>query len=136
MKKLILISFIAVLGFGLNSCSKYEEGPSLSLRTKKARLVNEWVVQSYTVGGVDQTSMLPTDYSLNIKDDDTYELTSNGQKEIGTWEFFESKEKLKLTPEGTVGTSNIYIILMLKNDDLKYKADIVGSETIYTYVSK
>ncbi|MBN2745245.1 MAG: hypothetical protein JXR34_00825 [Bacteroidales bacterium] len=136
MKKLILLSLIAVLGFGLNSCSKYEEGPSLSLRTKKARLVNEWVIQSYTVGGQDYTSTLPEDYTLNIKDDETFELTSNGQKELGTWEFFEDKEKLKLTSNGTVGTSMIFTILMLKNDDLKLKSDIVGSETIYTYISK
>lgn len=42
---------IATLLFTFTSCSKYEEGPGFSLRTKKQRVVAEWKATSFTING-------------------------------------------------------------------------------------
>ena len=38
---------LLVLAFVMGSCSKYEEGPILSLRTKKARLAGVWEIEKF-----------------------------------------------------------------------------------------
>ena len=42
--KLTTLLLALTLVFGSTSC-KYEDGPSLSLRTKKARLAGEWIIE-------------------------------------------------------------------------------------------
>ncbi|PKP17229.1 MAG: hypothetical protein CVU05_15925 [Bacteroidetes bacterium HGW-Bacteroidetes-21] len=54
MKNLILVSFLGI-ALMFSSCGKYEEGPSLSLLSKKARVAGEWVYESMTVNGTDVT---------------------------------------------------------------------------------
>lgn len=44
------------------SCKKYEEGPSFSLKTVKARLSGEWQIEKYTVNGIDSTELIWNDY--------------------------------------------------------------------------
>jgi hypothetical protein len=48
--KLVIVLGLLVIGFG---CKKYEDGPGLSLRTKKARATAEWIVKTWTSNGVD-----------------------------------------------------------------------------------
>ena len=48
--KLVIGFALLVIGFG---CKKYEDGPGLSLRTKKARATAEWIVKTFTSNGVD-----------------------------------------------------------------------------------
>jgi hypothetical protein len=72
MKKLFgILAAVAIVGsVVMTSCSKYEEGPSLSLRSKKARLAGEWSVSNVTLNGTDVTSLfLPsgTTYSMTIE---------------------------------------------------------------------
>lgn len=42
---------IALVLLTLSSCSKYEEGPGISLRTKKQRVVAEWKATDFTING-------------------------------------------------------------------------------------
>lgn len=44
---LLMFSVIVSLMFILPSCGKYEEGPGISLRTKKQRLVGKWIADKY-----------------------------------------------------------------------------------------
>lgn len=39
----------------LLSCSKYEEGPKISLRSKKARLNGTWVLEKKTINGIENS---------------------------------------------------------------------------------
>ncbi len=43
---------IATLVFTFTSCSKYEEGPGLSLRSKTSRVAGDWKVTSFTEDGI------------------------------------------------------------------------------------
>ena len=96
-RTVVIASFLLVL---FASCDKYPNGPSFSLRTKKARLCNEWVLTSYQVNGNEFIENQP-DVKMAIDKDETYSISrttsSLGQiqtdYEHGTW---------TLDSEGTV----------------------------------
>jgi hypothetical protein len=48
-----LLLFAVSLVTGFTACRKYEEGPNVSLRTKKARITNNWRYESAQVNGVE-----------------------------------------------------------------------------------
>ena len=52
-QKRFLMALIAVAVINTWGCKKYEEGPLISLRTKKARLSGDWDVKSLTKNGED-----------------------------------------------------------------------------------
>ena len=85
--------FVAVLS--LSGCSKYDEGPAISLRSKKARVANIWIVESARdiVDDVDITADFTGD-SFEWKKDGDY--LENGTKE-GTWDFDSKKEFIVIT---------------------------------------
>ena len=57
MNKIASILFFAfVIVVGISSCRKYEEGPNISLRTKKARITNNWRYESAEVNGMEVSS--------------------------------------------------------------------------------
>lgn len=50
---LVVVMLMSTLTF--ESCSKYEEGPNMSLRSKKARLANTWKIDKTFKNGVEET---------------------------------------------------------------------------------
>ncbi len=84
-KSLVILIFLSVLS--LNSCKKYEDGPSISLITKKARLCKEWKLESSTFppGGL----LIGYNPAHTFEKDGTYNEGNNG-----TWKFNENKEKI------------------------------------------
>ena len=58
MSKLIVILTILLVGV---SCTKFEEGPGFSIRTKKSRLIGEWELVEYMVDGADSLYALGYD---------------------------------------------------------------------------
>ena len=125
MKNIALLSLFVVLF--LTSCNKYSEGPNFSLLTRKARITNDWILESYTKDG---TELYDGSYELNlsIESDGTYsksQITSSlGQLQSetthGTWEFENSQSEIVLLENGfAIGES--YEIIMLKNKNLKLR---------------
>ena len=117
MKKLSILfaAFAVVL---LASCGKYEDGPGLSLRSKKARAVGEWTVESAVQAGVDITNdiTLGGTVNLTLDKDGTYTYNYNynvfGQpingSFTGTWDFSDDKTTLDVTDgSGSVTSSKI-----------------------------
>lgn len=106
MKK---ISFILFAAFSMalvtfSSCGKYEEGPGLSLSSKKSRVVNTWVIEKVIMNGQDETALFLLflgDHSFEYKRDDTYEFLASGERETGTWSFDSDKDHLELMETGT-----------------------------------
>lgn len=125
MKYLALLSLLAT--FALSSCNKYSEGPNFSLLTRKARITNDWVLESYTKDGTD---LYDATYEMNlsIEKDGTYSksiITPNlGQLQSttshGTWEFTESQASISLLEDGML-LGESYEIIMLKNNELKLR---------------
>jgi hypothetical protein len=108
---------ITVLNF--QSCSKYEDGPSFSLRTKKARLAGDWEVvrigsETYPQGGysLEMTFDKDGDFEFNY----SYGAYSYGYQ--GDWEFSSDKEDLEVTIDNEV---NEWEILRLTNKELWFE---------------
>ncbi|HBS85417.1 MAG: hypothetical protein A2W91_16545 [Bacteroidetes bacterium GWF2_38_335] len=56
MKKILNISIIAAaITLILSSCGKYEDGPGMSLRSKKGRVAGEWVIEKSYTNGVEDS---------------------------------------------------------------------------------
>lgn len=117
MLKFVSYSILPILIISLFSCSKYDEGPGLSFRSKKRRVANEWVVETYLENGIQTT----TDYQ---GDELTWEFEKGGEFDItlknddeisGTWEFNEKKDNII-----TYGEENtvVYNIIKLKEKEM------------------
>ena len=65
--KLFLFASLLVMTI-VSSCSRYEEGPGLSLRSKDARLEGEWTIEEFA------GQATSGDLTLSINDDGTYTL--------------------------------------------------------------
>ncbi len=129
MKNIIVI--IAALAIVLTGCKKYEEGPSLSLRTKKARLVGEYSIAKYTYNGADQTDFLKAlfgdAYQLHFEKDGTYHIHGNFPDD-GTWKFNDDKTNILLTSSKSGATQQTLEILKLENKEIWYKHTTSGGD--------
>ena len=124
MKTLIKsITAIAVIAsFTFASCGKYEEGPKISLRSKKARLCGDWTLEKYTYDGVDMTSSIGGTVMVDIEKDGGYKSTFNGNvTEEGKWELGEDKDDVFMTSNDTGAVKESYRILKLKNKEMVLK---------------
>lgn len=118
MKNLVIASILGFV-FLFAACGKYEDGPKISLKTKKARLVGEWKVEKVLVNGVENPAALA---AMNIS---TSEFDKDGEFTIklgllnfeGTWNFGDGKETIETQMEGE-STKDVYTILRLTNKEL------------------
>ena len=105
MKYRFLFSFVVI--FLLGACNKYSEGPAFSLLTRKARISNDWTLQSYTKDGTELFDVNAEEQNLSIEKDGSYSRTtiSNvlGQLQStssnGTWTFENSQSDVNFLPE-------------------------------------
>ena len=129
MKKIFAFLFISAVLF---SCGKYEEGPGISLLTKKNRITNVWSLASRTTNG-NTTSLSNTTWTVTINDDDSYnsKATVFGitvLNENGTWKFSNDKLQLLTIPSGSSNTASWEIVRLTK-DELKLRY-ITNNDTI------
>lgn len=76
MKNILYIAIVSVIA--LTAC-KYEEGPGVSLRAKRDRVSNEWIVSNYTFTDSSGTSSdLTANYNPTQQSIYTYFTTSAG----------------------------------------------------------
>ncbi|MDI6833214.1 MAG: lipocalin family protein [Bacteroidales bacterium] len=129
MKKLnvILLTVVASV-LMLTSCSPYEEGPAISLRSRTERLCNEWRLTRLYINGTEQTlSSFDQQTTLEFKDNGTvnysYAIMDSTAIVItgsGTWEFNDDQTevftKITYTIGGTV--TDTFTILRLKEEEL------------------
>ena len=128
MKKIVKISIIALLvgctAFTFSGCGKYEDGPSISLLTKKARVAGTWGVEKYMVNGVDQTAAWRQVYSsenLIFDKAGTYSATYNTIlgpfTDAGTWAFINDKANLQLISSSANSVADVWEIIRLTNSE-------------------
>lgn len=126
MKSVIKNLSIPVLALTLSitSCKKYEEGPMISLRPKKERIANTWIVAKATKDGKDITNSYDQ-YDLQMLTDGDAKLVaiytigdiSFEFETDGTWDFKDNKEELALDMEND-NADRTYDILKLKENEL------------------
>lgn len=118
--KHFLLTFLFAGLILATACKKYEEGPSFSLRSKTARVANNWKIA------------LAHDYSSNMDATaeyagETWEFTKDGKfierdnglvDKQGTWGFFSDKDSIAIT----VGTDvDKFGILRLRESEFWLK---------------
>ena len=131
--------FILFISFA--SCKKYEDGPAISLLSKKARIANIWKVDTYYLNGKDKT----TEYrQLVVREkliffqsgEFQYSELSNWiwvtPEYSGTWKFVNDKEEVELTPSTSTVKTKTYKILRLKNKSL-WLEERVSSDSLVEY---
>ena len=129
---LTLATVVAATTF-LASCGKYEDGPGISLLTKKARLTGEWDAVEYETSN----GIVTADNSSSTVEFDksgTVTFKEDGFSITGTWEFSSDKEKIVIKTEffGVPDTEEL-TILRLTNKEFWAKdvdGDITRSEKI------
>lgn len=120
----------------LPSCSKYEEGPGVSLRTKKARVANTWEVEKAMRNNEEVTDDYD-EYTLKTTKDGDAELAANYSsgsfsfeyETQGTWDFADDKETLMLDFENDAADVN-YQILRLAEDEM-WLREIGGEDELH-----
>ena len=132
MKTLFKFGFAAIIigSVVLSSCGKYEEGPKISLASKKGRLTRSWTVEKWIDGKSGKEVACTSNCSvMELKKDGT--IMINGTSWSGvTWRLSSDKEKLE-TVYGSTTTSEI--ILRLTSKELWTKE--IGSNDQTHYVS-
>ena len=129
MKKLnvILLTVLASI-LMLTSCSPYEEGPAISLRSRTERLCNEWRLTRLYINGTEQTlSSFDQQTTLEFEDNGTvnysYAVMDSTAIVItgsGTWEFNDDQTEVFTTITYTLGGTekDTFKILRLKEEEL------------------
>jgi hypothetical protein len=138
MKKQIfrLAALLMLTAVVITGCKKYEEGPSISLLSKKSRLAGDWKIEQVLVNGSDQTSaynlLAGSNYVMSISKDGTYKVTGNWTDD-GTWKFSSDKTQL-ISKSNTAGsTENTTTITKLKSKELWTKETENGTTTEMHY---
>ncbi len=137
------ISSFFLIGFLVTSCYKYEEGPRISLLSRKARICNEWRLGTYLDNGTDKTNLDETT-TLTIEKDGTYSISTVkselGQLQStfshGTWVFQNGQGQIIMTGSQTGATPVTYDILELRNSQLQLRKKVVGIYYTYIYQGK
>lgn len=104
---------IAMLGLiatsSLQSCQKYPEGPSISLRTRTERVSNRWEVENYKINGTDFTSLVAS-YTETYSKSGAYSYNWGILNGDGTWKFQNDDKEIQLT--GSDGHSSRKLIIL------------------------
>ncbi len=134
MKKVLALGALSIiLAAGFTSCKKYEDGPAISFRSKKARVVNTWRYTFYQENSENRTDLHQQD-RLNLAADGSvtysWQVTSaSGKTEYyqnrGNWEFWENNEKLRLKMPDASGTiqATDYTITQLRENYMDLKSN-------------
>lgn len=121
MKTKIISVLMVILVLATISCSKYEDGPILSFRSKKTRIDGTWKYESiiYTDQNISVTENLPDD-ELTFTSDGNY---SDNKGYTGTWKF---SGTVDLSIDKSKDTSHIELkweIIRLSTKQLWFRRD-------------
>ena len=123
LKKLSYVSLAGITALSVGSCGKYEDGPGISLLTKKSRVAGNWNIKS--IG----TLVYPANYSVNLEFEKsgsatfTYSYGGYSETYAGSWDFASDKENLILNIDGDVQT---FEIKRLTNKEIWLDDDITS----------
>ncbi|HHZ65212.1 MAG TPA: hypothetical protein EYM84_09775 [Flavobacteriales bacterium] len=127
---ILLITLI----FTATSCGKYEDGPSFSLKSKKARITNKWKPVKVYFNGDEQPILDDGDSFIEISKNSDYRYFYQNRyltwDYSGEWKFYDSKKKIIVTLDASIDTLTI---LRLTKDEFWVSNSLTGGvwETHY-----
>ncbi len=115
MKKIIALCIICIIAF--SSCTKFEEGPFITLRTNKQRIAQTWLLEAkYDATNGQEVSFDDNNKIIFSKEGDFTNSVSGIEIKKGTWAFVGDDElQLTYTFVGTIVEN--YRIIKLYNDE-------------------
>ena len=125
MNKILAVALVAFL---LSSCY-YEEGPVISLRTQKARIVNKWKYDNVTWNGLSYTDKFTNGYAEFIKSGDATFMIRQDSTNYGSWKLSDDNKTFDISMINSAGDSTwseSYTILKLKETEVWLTGDIDG----------
>ena len=136
MKKIAFITALVLSTMFIESCKKYPDGPSLSFRTRTARVANTWKVSSCTINGTDFTSTYTNiNYSETYDKSGAYSYSSSLGNGSGKWAFENKDTQIKRN--GVSGqSSEDMTILKLKEVEFWFSFVDGGSTYVFHMVPK
>lgn len=134
MKNLYISTIISSLILSFTSCKKYEEGPTLSFRSKKERVANTWIISKAIEDGEDVTDDFEA-YTVSFTEDGATTLVAQYTifggtytfNTKGTWVFENDNEFLYINYDND-DADNTYKILKLKEKELWVKDEAENLE--------
>jgi hypothetical protein len=135
---LILLLVTVIVVMGTNACTKYEEGPLISLNSRKSRVVNDWKLTFLSRNNYDETADYEV-YRMKFEENGKFEWTYRPAGQMADsvftadWELASVNEQIKLSypaPPGTgVDTLLLYFdIVRLKDKELWLRYRVDGDE--------
>ncbi len=129
MKMVKFFSLLILFVTCIYSCTKYDEGSNFSLISPRQRLINNWMLTSYTEGSTDKTSTYYY-FEVNLEKDGDFKRTWKDDNfaltEFGNWDISKDNKIVYLKKQD--GQIEAYDIIQLKNKDLKVRQN---ANTIY-----
>ena len=137
----VIIGFTLFGIFALASCKKYEDGPMLSLKSKKERVANTWEIETAYRDGENVTDDYE-EYILSTQKDGDASLAALYKwgdfsfefETDGTWSFENNAENLVLDFENDEA-DNEYQILRLAEEEL-WLREIGGEDELHLKPTK
>jgi hypothetical protein len=138
MKKLFYITLIlAATALVFNSCSKYDEGPAISLLSKTARITGEWELDKVYYDGEEQEMSEDDALEMELLKDGTGTIKApffGTTLEIEMeWEFDDTKEYLRTRIKNPITESwesyEESKILMLKSSEMWIEYEETDDQT-------
>jgi hypothetical protein len=148
--KHLLILILGGILLSNSSCKKYPDGPRISFRTKKARVVNTWKLDEVKVDGFDDPNHSAIGQIWEFAKDNEYTIVDNSGTpySAGSWElndtdlddFFKTDKKTRLIireySSYYSGISNNLKILKLKHKAIWLSGNTYNGNIEYHFVPK
>jgi hypothetical protein len=113
-----LLILLGILIIPMVQSCKYEDGPTISLRSRSERVANTWKVDNYKKNGNDLTSLMGG-YTETFTKSGNYSYAMGSLDGSGTWAFQNNDNEIKLTGTNNQGTYNL-VILKLEEKEFWY----------------
>ena len=119
---LLLILVAGVLMTISTSCTKYEDGPMFSLRTKTERVSNTWKIDNYKINGNDYTSIF-SGYTETYTKDGNFSYNWEMFGGTGNWEFQNNNKEILLDDFTSQPAQTLYILKLEEKEFWYYYLD-------------
>ena len=143
--KAVLFS-LSLFTIGLVGCTKFNEGPSFSIQTRKARICNDWKLSDYVLNGNNIFDASITT-KMTIDKDGTYSISNytnelgqiQGTYSHGTWMFGEDNTSVFFYADTTtINPVHEYSIKELRSKRMVLEEEIfqTGDKHRLTFVQQ
>lgn len=92
----ILLVVGALIAANFTNCGKYDDGPGMSLRTKKARITNTWRFDKVISSTGSTVTSQYDDITMEFRRNGEYQEEQPNYVSTGKWEFVEDKEQIRI----------------------------------------